>query len=454
MTGFSYNYISPSNFGLDGAYVMDNTLAPEQQAFKALIVRHNDTVTLEGVNALKIWAEQGLSVVFSGGLPSAVSGQAGAEDLSEVVAVLEDMISLPNVYTIPDEDLAKHLVSIVGVSPRTSVQSDRPWLTYWREDEGASITYVVVYNDATGERPGEARSTGSVTFETFGAPYTYDAWTGEKVPILSFEETLDGITIPFVLKGNESTVVAFHHDEQSRALLSLAPSGLYTSVAHGNSTKVIVCDADTTNPHVRSSNSTPDAVSYFALKNWTLTVEAWKAPSDPLAFAQNYTSMKSNTTFQLKSLQPWSTISDSLRNVSGRGFYNSTFDSHSHGLSDGAILNLNFITHTARVWINSHQVPPLDPTRPIADITDFLVSGKNSIEIVVATTLGGSVRAAWNEIQVGANPVTLTAILPDEQDYGLLHPVEIIPCRRSSHSLSKERDWFLIFHACRRRSPI
>lgn len=406
-------------------------MAPEQQAFKAFIVRHNDTVTLTGVKSLQSWAEQGLPVVFSGGLPAAVSGHAEVEDLSAIVAILEDMISLPNVHTVPAEDLAKHLVSVVGIYPRTSVQSDRPWLTYWREDEKSSITYVVLYNDAAGVGPGKARSTGSVTFETSGAPYTYDAWTGQKVPVLTFDETCDGITIPFVLEGNQTTIIAFHHAEQSKALLSPGPVGLYTSsvVEHGKSNEVIVCDADTTNPLVRSTNDTFN----FALQNWTLTVEAWKAPTDPLAFAQNYTSQRTNATFQLRSLQPWSVISDSLRNVSGRGFYNSTFDSR--GLSDGAILDLTSITHTARVWINSHQVPTLDPTRPIADITDFLVAGENTIDIIVATTLGGSVRAAWNEIQVGAYPVTLTSVVPDEQEYGLLYPVEIIPCRRSSFTV-------------------
>jgi hypothetical protein len=87
--------------------------------------------------------------------------------------------------------------------------------------------------------------------------------------------------------------------------------------------------------------------------------------------------------------------------------------------------------HTARVWINGQQVPPLDPTRPVADITDLLVVGQNSIEIVVATTLGQAVRAEWDEIQSGGYPVTLLALPPDEQEYGLLYPVEFIPCRRS-----------------------
>jgi hypothetical protein len=130
-------------------------------------------------------------------------------------------------------------------------------------------------------------------------------------------------------------------------------------------------------------------------------------------------------------LQPWSEISNSLRNVSGRGFYSSSFDWHAATTSDGAILNLSAIMHTARVWINGQQVPPLDPTRPVADITDLLVVGQNSIEIVVATTLGQAVRAEWDEIQSGGYPVNLLALPPDEQEYGLLYPVEFIPCRRS-----------------------
>ena len=425
LLGFSYNYISPSNFDLKDVYVANNTLAPKQQAFKALIVRQNDTVTLAGVNTLTTWANQGLPVVFSGGLPSAVSAHVEQQNLPAIEAILQNLTTLPNVYTVPDADLAKSLVTIVGLSPRTRVQSNRPWLTYWREDEDSSISYAILYNDAAGvTEPSEARSTGSVTFATSGAPYTYDAWTGQKTPVLAFEETCEGITIPIALEGNQTTIIAFYHNEARKALSHPAPTGLSTSSARkttNGTTEVTTC--------IASNHTAP-----LTLQPWTLVVEAWQAPTnDPHAFAQNYTSPRTNTTtFHLPTLQPWSTLSSTLRNISGRGFYTTTFSwPHSHSSSTaGAILNLTSITNTARVWINGQRVPPLDPTRPVADISELLVGGQNSIEIVVATTLGGAVRAAWDEIQVGTLPVALTAVAPDEQDYGLVYPVEVVECER------------------------
>lgn len=442
LTGFSYNYISPSNFGLGGAYVANNTLAPSHQEFKALIIMHNDTMTLSGVKQLKLWAHQGFPVVFSGGIPSSVSGHTEAQNLPAIVAILNNLTSLPNVYIVPTEDLADHLVSVVGLSPRASVQSNRPWLTYWREDKDDSVTYVVLYNDATGAKPAEAQSTGSVTFDTSGAPFIHDAGTGQKTPVLAFEETCHGITIPMTLAGNQTVIVAFHKNESSKAYVNFNSAKFYTSsvAENSNDTEVNMCAAGATEPLTFTNGSNIDITSTAAsvtLQNWTPVVEAWTAPVDPSEFERNYTSPRINSTFQLQNLMPWAEASDSLRNVSGRGFYNSTFDwSPADGTSEGAILSLGCIVHTARVWINRQQVPPLDPTEPIADITDFLVVGRNSIEIVVATTFGGSVRAVWEEIQTGAVPVALAALVTNEQEYGLAHPVEIIPCRRIAVSLA------------------
>lgn len=417
---------------------MNNTLGPDQQAFKAFIIMHNDTMTLAGVRTVKLWAEQGLPLVFSGGLPFEVSTHSEAKNLHSIMTMLKDLTALPNVYVVPANNLAESLVSIVGVTPYTSVQSTRPWLTHWREDEDASITFVILYNDATGVSPGEAHSTGTVTFATSGVPYTYDAWTGQKTPVLGFEETCNGIVIPLALEGNQTTVIAFHHAESSNATLYPSHTGLYASsvAEHPNATEVITCAADVSRPLINTNNSNVDdstSASAMPLHNWTLIVEAWTAPTESLEFEQDFPSIRRNTTFQLQDLKPWAQISDSLRNISGRGFYSTTFERPvSHDTSHGALLNLGYITHTARVWINGKQVPPLDPTRPIADITDLLVPGTNSIEIIVATTLSGSVRRAWSEIETAATPVRLAALVPEEQDYGLLYPVEIIPCQRRS----------------------
>lgn len=67
--GYTYQYLSPDNFQLPNAVVKDNVLAPDAQAFKALVVRGNDTVTPQGIDQLLNLAHAGLPIVFSGGVP-------------------------------------------------------------------------------------------------------------------------------------------------------------------------------------------------------------------------------------------------------------------------------------------------------------------------------------------------------------------------------------------------
>lgn len=66
--GYTYEYLSPDNFALPAAYVANNVLAPGRQEFRALIVRANDTMTVDGAICIAMYAYRGLPVVFAGGV--------------------------------------------------------------------------------------------------------------------------------------------------------------------------------------------------------------------------------------------------------------------------------------------------------------------------------------------------------------------------------------------------
>lgn len=131
-----------------------------------------------------------------------------------VKTALASLTDLDNVHQVPAEDLSASLSSL-GLTPRTKVDSDRIWYTYWREDEQASKTYVFVYNDAWDSELGLGGSNGSVTFNTTGVPYFYDAWTGSVEAIEGYGQTASSTTIPISLAGNQSTIIGFHHRESA-----------------------------------------------------------------------------------------------------------------------------------------------------------------------------------------------------------------------------------------------
>lgn len=428
-SGFTYEYISPSNFELPNAYVKDGVLAPDRQAFKALVVRKNDTMTLSGAQKIEEWALNGLTIVFTGGIPTTVSRRAEKKNIPAITSTLRRAAKIDNVYVVPEENLATSLRSIAGLRPKAQVETGGNWLTYWRDDDKASRTFVVLYNDAAEVAPGEGQSTGSITFAARGAPYLYDAWTGTSIAVRVCQQSSDGLTIPFSLAGNESVIVAFHHDEAPDCPLSHLPEGV--SVYGRTETAELLLQHsnafESSITHNGHSVVLAGVAQSLTLSNWTLVVESWLPPNASMS-DKPFEPYKSNSSFTVSELKPWTAVSDSLRNVSGRGFYSTHFEWPLPGEpSDGAEIELGHVLHTARVWINGRQLPPLDPVKPVSDVTRYLVMGRNEVTIAVSTTLGGAVRAYWTSVATAGVPASLTAPPPDEQPYGLVAPVRIIP---------------------------
>lgn len=423
--GYSYEYLSPDNFDLPEAYVTNGTLAPERQAFKALIVRANETLTVSGVQRLVDFANEGLPIVFSGGVPGNLTGY-NATGTRFVRAALAEMNELENFHVVPFENLAVSLRSL-DILPRTRACAPRTWHTYWREDTASSKTYVYVYNDAWDCGFGEGSSTGSVTFATTGVPYEYDAWTGDIKPILAYQQNASSTTIALSLAGNQSAIIGFHHAESAAPRALSFPEAVHSAASTDSSIEVTAGDAA---EDVLLSNCTPVALprpaAAMQLETWTLTVESWSPPAD-LGADQTKPAL-SNSTYNITALQPWIEISDSLRNVSGRGFYLSSFEwPPASGPADGAVLRLGAIYNTARAYINGHQLPPLDPTDAKVDLRKYLTDGKNEVEIVVSTPLGNALRKIWSDVK-SSGTIALGPV-PDEEGYGLLSNVSIVPYR-------------------------
>lgn len=410
LAGWSYEYLSPDNLVAEPeAYVSEGVLAPARQAFKALIIRGNDTLTVAGIQKLTDYAHAGLPIIISGGTPFNLSGYniSGSEYVSRA---LKELTRFENVHKVPAENLASSLEAL-GLAPRTQVVASRIWYTYWREDAKEGKSYVFVYNDAWDSEFAAGGSNGSVTFETTGVPYFYDAWTGETNKISAYEQTNGRTTIDISLAGNQSTIIGFHHNETATHEERSKPS---QGQRHNYKIQ-------------QTPNESSETLPIQNITSWNLTIESWSAPED--LFASQTQSHKANTTWELTELKPWNAISDSLFNVSGRGFYATTltWPPANEREAEGALLDLGAVSNTARAWVNGEQLPSLDPTHAVADISGFLREGENEILVVVATTLGNAVRPHWDRLR--SSGTLALGPLPAVQAYGLVSDVLVRPYR-------------------------
>jgi hypothetical protein len=432
--GYSYEYLSPDNFNLPAAKVVDGILAPDAQAFKALIVRVNDSLTLDGVSKLVEFAHDGLAIIFAAGFPSTFVGSSAPTVQRQALKDLDTISKLPNVH-VTASYLIESTVSSLGIAPLTKVSTNGSWYTYWRSDPTNDTDYVFIYNDAMYQPQGNGASEGTIEFQSTKIPYDYNAWTGETRPILTYYTTNTSTIIPFRLAGNQSAIVAFipasaDRPVPTRTIVKSSSVLDYTFTDNGTLIQMTTPVTFKTSTNDTKTIQGPSA-SPITLSNWTLIVEHWDPPTD----LYNYThgALKHNTTHQLPHLVSWLDI-PSLQNVSGRGYYSTTFIWPPPDSADGAFIDFGAVYHTLQASVNGRRIPPLDVTHAKADITNYLVAGVNKVEAVVATPLGNVLRPIWSQLMSsGEGPASADAgpnrgfVPPPQGRYGLIGDVTVVP---------------------------
>lgn len=397
---------------------------------------------------LSEYAIAGLPIIFHGGLPSKFHGY-DPDGYASANETISRLTSLRNVHITPSGAGLVDTMAKIGVTPRTAVIGNGTWYTTWRSNSGTD--YVYVFN------ADQSFSSGSISFESTGVPYTYNAWTGEITPVLVYERSSTHTTIPLQLAGSQTTILAFKDSERGARELYIQTDSIRTSffdVRPGSSSNAlsILLTADSTSPtKLQLSTGKSTTISpmrgltpAFHLSNWSLTIESWTSPSDPFDLKPVAARSNLTTISDIETLLPWNQISSSLENISGRGYYSTSFvwPFRAKSLNSaqkvifgpspptsslGALLDLGKIFHTAKVSVNGHVLPALDVTWARADISSYLQNGVNSVEVVVSTPLGNALRAIWDIVENSGKFAHTQLGPPDVASYGLVGSVTVIP---------------------------
>ncbi|KAL3475735.1 hypothetical protein BJX99DRAFT_259172 [Aspergillus californicus] len=436
--GYTYSYLTAENFDIPAAIVHDGELAPTRQAFKALVLRGNDTLTSRGVDHIVKIAHSGFPIFFSGGIPTRYA-TSNRTEISIADSRLRLTLGSPNVHQIAEGPVGNAIKS-AGILPRTKVSTNGTWFTRWRETRNCEI-YVFVYNDGNS-------SVGNISFLTTMTPFILNAWTGDEEPVLHYSVEDGYTTIPFSLAATQAIIIRFSNKLPSpRPTLHVtsAPLSVLGFAYSENSTALsakIPRTSDTTVLDLSNGASISVAPASnvpveYKVTNWTLTVEKWLPPSNP--YDVEIDANKTHATFSLPGpvLPPWSTI-EGLSNTSGIGHYATYFNwppsQQKSNLSDlGAYLYIPPVAQGLKALLNGRQLPTLDITNPQADITSYLVQGSNYLEILASTTLFNTLRPIWDDLLTGGNsPESSLQELVDlgygeEQAYGVIGSVTIVP---------------------------
>ncbi|RDW77799.1 hypothetical protein BP6252_05852 [Coleophoma cylindrospora] len=398
--GYAYEYLSPDNFDLPLATVTNGVLAATGPAYQAMVIRGNDSLTVFGVEKLVEYAQQGLPIIFCGGLPSTLASynESGSR---YVIEALNQISQFSNVHIAAYEDSLASTLASVGIIPLTQVSANGSWFTYWRWDEINSTDYIFVYNDSP-------YSEGTIEFAATGIPYLFDAWTGSISAILNYTTTNTTTTIYFKLAEHQSIIVAFADAEIAN--IGLPPNRQHVE-EYNNDVIEYVYSNDTL---LGKQKLDPIIIS-----NWSLTIEHWNPPTN--LYDIDIVAVKSNYSFSLPYLTPWKELSGQ-EYVSGIGYYSANFSLS----SQHAFVDFGAVVHTISLDVNGHRVPPLDITRARADITPYLnKNSTNLLEVQVSTPMYNGMGQIWSELMTAGSVNTVE--YGTTQDYGLLNDVQIIP---------------------------
>ncbi|MFJ8111797.1 glycosyl hydrolase [Streptomyces sp. NPDC096132] len=432
--GWTHQFLSGPLLDLPNATVSGGRLAPDGPAYKALFVEgdffYGSTPTLALADARRLLrlAEAGLPVVLLGAFDQALTpGVPDDGETDRLRDVLGRLLALPTVRRVTDKAAVGDALARLGVTADVRHATASTLLNAHRVTRDADFYYLCNGKHAETVKPPVAAIDHDVTLRrTRGGttvPYLLDPWTGEAVRLARYTEDGDDVTLRVTLQPGQTTIVALGrpglfgdrdgtrphvvatdasevlYTERGLTLRTAAPGTYTTRLSTGRTVTTAVASVPA--PVV------PD--------RWDLEVEDWYPGSGPTLTDRVL------RTLTLDTLLPWSRIPE-LADSAGIGRYRTTVTlPRDWTAAYDARLELGQVSDTVRVTVNGTRAPAVDRLHPVVEVGALLRSGRNVIEVEVATPLVNRLRVA--------QPAVFGAVAL--QDHGLVGPVRLVPYARS-----------------------
>ncbi|KAJ6500535.1 hypothetical protein C8R45DRAFT_72631 [Mycena sanguinolenta] len=434
--GYSYEYVSPENLILPGVSVSNGRLASGGPSYKAFIFNRQPNITVDAAQKVLGYAQSGLPIVISGPVPNDIPGfDANGTQQAQVQALMQQLLNETGVMVVSDETQVPGALVSMGVLPAASVSAPLTTIYSIRRDV-ANASYFYLFNS------GNTTENFTLTLRpdiAAGTPFFLDAFTAQVSSVALWTNESGAISIPSIsLAPTQTALFAVSNAETFEGVgvpsthLVVLDSPAF-AVGNANDTIEVRASSDGVFNYtlstgvVGSVDVTLGGELTRTLDGWLLGIVAWTPP-------ENLSTIESvlvpQPVFNLtQGLVPWNTLQGQV-NTSGVGTYNTTFDWDSHNGTVGVELDFGTVFHTIKAFVNDVQIPTADPSRPVVDITPFVQpNGSNTIRVEAASTLLNAVNAV-SEVESLGFLRTQTGIIPTNQAYGLVAPVQLIPYGR------------------------
>ncbi|MGW4801420.1 glycosyl hydrolase, partial [Nonomuraea sp. NPDC004297] len=184
--GYTYEYLSPAHLRMPSARVSDGRLFPQAGAYRAIVVKDQETMTADTARRLLDLERDGLPVIFVGELPSAAPGfhDAAGQD-AELRRLVGRLAARPGVHRVADLAALPDLLARLGIAPAAAPATPSADVLSVRRSDAAA-DYYYLFNQRSWASEQRLTLTGE------GRPYRLDTWTGEITPLTDYRRTAHG----------------------------------------------------------------------------------------------------------------------------------------------------------------------------------------------------------------------------------------------------------------------
>jgi hypothetical protein len=444
--GYTRDYLDPTLLSLPNATVTGKRLAVDGPAYQAFIIDSEQEPATDPVKtsmpvdvARRIlgFARAGLPVIVVGTPPDRTPGLGAGSD-AELKQVIHDLLAQPSVSRVAHEADVPAKLKALGIHPAAEPAAPSPMLSVHRRDAATKTDYYFLYNQGVVSPKGEPANlfepaTGTpldieVSLEGRGSPYLLDGWSGRITPIAEYTASAGRVTVRVRLSRDNAELIALSEDPRRFGVaaprLHVTATDARDAVADHGSLVIHATQGGTLATTLSNgqtiTSTVGDVPAPIDLTHamWEVNAEDWQ-PANPYAETVGVAAAetrKTPLTVQLDGLKPWPEI-PALQIVSGVGTYVTRFNLPAKWKAgDGATLSLGEVFDSFTLTVNGKLVP-VDQLSAEAEVGPYLVPGRNTITVRVATTLNN--RLAKIDASVAKRGLV--------QPNGLVGPVVLTP---------------------------
>ncbi|MGC4864918.1 glycosyl hydrolase [Micromonospora sp. DT53] len=372
--GYTYEFLTPSLLEHDNAVVRGGRLAPDQAAYRALVIDHEPAMEPGVLRRIRGLARQGLPVVVVGPPPCRATGFRDADRRDqEVERLAAELLTLPRVRRVDDQAHILDALDELGVQPDARLHGASGVVSVHRAADDGDYYHLTNLGADQARLRADLRGAGDARI--------LDPWRGTSHP-LPGPVTPDRRSVALRLGRGESTIVFLGTGAGLRARPVQTPAPAVPVVPRWER----------------------------ELTDWDLDVADWR-PDGTVRHR-----------LRLGALADWRTI-EPLGDAAGIGTYRADAELPA-GSADGVdavLLDLGRVAGTVRLEVNGRTVPVDCTTGRTPDVRPWLREGPNQITIEVATTLGNRLIALGRAGDAAYARLAARPTLPA----GLLGPVHL-----------------------------